>query len=114
MDFFKKLLNFKKPLSDVIDIIEFEKSDDNIEVIPKKKYIAFKAERNFVDILPQKNKIKFWLNLTKGQLKDINSIARDVSSVGHWGNGDYEVSFSKSDELPVLLSLIKQSYEKNK
>ncbi len=88
--------------------------DDNIEVIPKKKYIAFKIERNFVDILPQKNKIKFWLNLVKGQLKDVDSIARDVSSVGHWGNGDYEVSFSSSDELPILLSLIKQSYEKNK
>lgn len=88
--------------------------DENIEVIPKKKYIAFKADRNFVDILPQKNKIKFWLNLSKGQLKDIDSIARDVSKVGHWGNGDYEVSFSNSEELPVLLSLIRQSYEKNK
>lgn len=88
--------------------------DENIEVIPKKKYIAFKADRNFVDILPQKSKIKFWLNLSKGQLKDIDSIARDVSNVGHWGNGDYEVSFSNSEELPVLLSLIKQSYDKNK
>lgn len=88
--------------------------DDNIELIPKKKYIAFKAERNFIDILPQKNKIKFWLNLTKGQLKDIDSITRDVSNVGHWGNGDYEISFSNSNELPILLSLIKQSYEKNK
>jgi predicted transport protein len=88
--------------------------DENIEVIPKKKYIAFKSDRNFVDILPQKSKIKFWLNLSKGQLKDIDSIARDVSNVGHWGNGDYEVSFSNSEELPVLLSLIKQSYEKNK
>ncbi|MBU1245407.1 MAG: DUF5655 domain-containing protein [Nanoarchaeota archaeon] len=88
--------------------------DENIEVIPKKKYIAFKSDRNFVDILPQKSKIKFWLNLSKGQLKDVDSIARDVSSVGHWGNGDYEVSFSNSEELPVLLSLIKQSYEKNK
>jgi predicted transport protein len=88
--------------------------DENIEVIPKKKYIAFKADRNFIDILPQRSKIKFWLNLSKGQLKDIDSIARDVSNVGHWGNGDYEVSFSNSEELPVLLSLIKQSYEKNK
>ena len=64
--------------------------------------------------MPQKSKIKFWLNLSKGQLKDIDSIARDVSNVGHWGNGDYEVSFSNSEDLPVLLSLIKQSYEKNK
>ena len=88
--------------------------DENIEVIPKKKYIAFKAQRNFIDILPQKNKIKFWLNLPKGQLKDPNGLARDVSNVGHWGNGDYEVSFSKAEDLPALMLLIKQSYEYNK
>ena len=87
--------------------------DENIELIPKKKYIAFKSQRDFIDILPQKNKIKFWLNLMKGQLNDLNSLARDVSNVGHWGNGDYEFSFSKSEELPSLLLLIKQSYEKN-
>ena len=34
-------------------------------------------------ILPQKNKIKFWLNLSKGQLKDPNNLARDVSKIGH-------------------------------
>ena len=33
MDFLKKLFNFKKPLSKVIDIIEFEKDDDNVELL---------------------------------------------------------------------------------
>src|SRR3989344_775509 len=87
--------------------------DDSIEVIPKKKYIAFKSERNFIDVLPQKNKIKAWINLSKGQLNDPNKIARDVSEVGHWGNGDYEIHLSSAEELPYLLTLIKQSYEKN-
>jgi len=87
--------------------------DENIELIPKKKYIAFKSQRNFIDVLPQKNKIKFWLNLSKGQLNDPNNIARDVSSVGHWGNGDYEIHLSSVDELPALMALIKQSYDRN-
>ncbi len=87
--------------------------DDSIEITPKKKYIAFKAERNFIDVLPQKNKIKFWLNLTKGELNDSNNIARDVSEIGHWGNGDYEIQLSTSNELPYLLNLIRQSYDKN-
>ncbi|NCC71054.1 hypothetical protein EOM09_05725 [bacterium] len=87
--------------------------NEKIDVVPKKHYIAFKIEKNFVDILPQKNKIKLWLNLSKGKLKDINSITRDVSNVGHWGNGDYEISFSKSNELPIIISLIKQSYDIN-
>lgn len=87
--------------------------DDSVELIPKKKYIAFKAERNFIDILPQKNKIKLWLNLSKGELSDPNKFARDVSEVGHWGNGDYEIHLSHSEELSYLLTLVKQSYEKN-
>ncbi len=87
--------------------------DENIEVIPKKKYIAFKAQTNFTDIRPQKKQIKLWLNLVKGQLKDPNKIARDVSNIGHWGNGEYEVNFSSPDDLPYLMSLIKQSYDKN-
>ena len=87
--------------------------DDNIEIVPKKKYIAFKSQRNFVDIRPQKNQIKIWLNLTKGQLNDTSGIMRDVSNVGHWGNGDYELVFSSKDNLHYIMTLIKQSYEKN-
>lgn len=87
--------------------------DDNIEVIPKKKYIAFKSLRNFVDIRPQQKQLKIWLNLSKGQLNDPNNIARDVANIGHWGNGDYEISLSLPDEIPYLMILVKQSYEKN-
>lgn len=55
---------------------------DKIEVVPKKKYIAFKASSNFIDVLPQKSKIKFWLNIPKGELNDHYNISRDVSEVG--------------------------------
>lgn len=87
--------------------------DDRIEIMPKKKYIAFKAERNFTDVLPQKNKIKIWLNIRKGQLNDPNKFGRDVSEVGHYGNGDYEFNLSTFDEIPYLITLIKQSYQIN-
>lgn len=88
--------------------------DDKIEVIPKKKYIAFKASSNFIDVLPQKGKIKFWLNIPKGELNDPYNICRDVSKIWHWGNWDYEFSFNSSSEFINLLPLIKQSYERNK
>ncbi|MFZ3168718.1 MAG: DUF5655 domain-containing protein [Candidatus Methanoperedens sp.] len=87
--------------------------DENIKVIPRGNYIGFDSQRNFVGILPQKRKLKIWLNLGKGQLNDPNKIARDVSNLGHWGNGDYEINFSPGDELLYLMTLIKQSYEKN-
>jgi predicted transport protein len=86
---------------------------DNIEVRPKKKYIGFIASTNFVDVHPQRAQLKLWINLPKGELDDPKKIARDVSNVGHWGNGDYEVSLKSTDELDYLMTLIKQSFTKH-
>jgi predicted transport protein len=87
---------------------------DELELKPKKKYIAFVAGSNVTDIHLQKNALKIWLNLQKGELDDPKEIARDVSSVGHWGNGDYEIVIQTNDEMEYILSLIKQSLKKNK
>ena len=85
--------------------------DDNIEVIPKKQYVAFKSGRNFAYFVVKKQKIKLYLNLSKNSLE--NPLVRDVSKIGHWGALDFEVTVSKTEELPIIMSLIKQSYTKN-
>jgi predicted transport protein len=87
---------------------------DNLEIKPKKVYIAFVAGRNVVDILPQRKALKIWLNMSKGELDDPKGIAKDVSTTGHWGNGDYEIKIQNDDDLEYILSLIKQSLKKNK
>jgi len=87
---------------------------DDLEVKPKKVYIAFVSGRNVVDILPQKRSLKIWLNMSKGELDDPKGIAKDVSTTGHWGNGDYEIKIQNDDDLEYILSLIKQSLKKNK
>ncbi len=87
---------------------------DELEVKPKKVYIAFVAGRNVVDILPQRKALKIWINMNKGELDDPKGIAKDVSSTGHWGNGDYEIKIQNDDDLEYILSLIKQSLKKNK
>ncbi|PIV51578.1 MAG: hypothetical protein COS19_00735 [Flavobacteriaceae bacterium CG02_land_8_20_14_3_00_34_13] len=87
---------------------------DNIEVKPKKKYIAFVSGRNVVDIHPQRKALKIWINMTIGELDDPKGITRDVSSTGHWGNGDYELQINSDEDLEYILSLIKQSIKKNK
>lgn len=87
---------------------------DELEVKPKKKYIAFVSGSNVVDIHIQKNALKMWLNLQQGDLDDPKELARDVSSVGHWGNGDYEIVMRTDEEMEYILSLIKQSLKKNK
>ncbi len=87
---------------------------DNLEIKPKKKYIAFVAGRNVIEILPQKKTLKMWINLNKGELDDPKGITRDVSTTGHWGNGDYEIQTKTDDDLEYILSLVKQSIRKNR
>jgi len=87
---------------------------DNIEIKPKKKYIAFISGRNVVDIHPQKKALKMWINMAAGELEDPKGITRDVSKTGHWGNGDYEIQISSDEDFEYILSLIKQSIKKNK
>lgn len=87
---------------------------DGIEVRPKKYYIGFIAATNFVDAHVQKAQVKLWLNMSKGELDDPRKMARDVSNVGHWGNGQYEIPLKVGDDLDYLMTLIKQSHAKNK
>lgn len=87
---------------------------NDIKIIPQKQYIAFKASYNFIDIVIQKNKIKCFLNMQKGTLNDPYNISRDVSNIGHWGNGDYEFYIQSTSDFINIMPLIKQSYDKNK
>ncbi|MEE9236353.1 MAG: DUF5655 domain-containing protein [Thermoplasmata archaeon] len=86
---------------------------ESIQVVPRKHYIGFKADTNFVDIHPQKSQLKLWINLLLGELDDPRGIARDVSKIGRWGNGDYELTVRPGDDLDYLMTLIRQSYKKH-
>lgn len=90
---------------------------ENITIYPKKKTIGFKiGEKVFCDIVMQNKGIRLFLNAKKGMLKDPESITRDVSEVGHWGNGAYEVRFPLRDdtEMDYVFSLLRQTINKNK
>jgi len=86
----------------------------DIELRPKKKYLAFIGSTNIVDIRIQRSALKLWINLKNGELDDPKKIARNVSNIGHWGNGDYEISISDDENIEYILSLIKKSYKQNK
>jgi predicted transport protein len=82
---------------------------DDIIIQPKKDYIAFKKNTNITDITVLKKSLKIWINLKKGTLDDPKKIARDVSEIGHWGNGDYELLANDDMALEYIMSLIKQA-----
>jgi len=86
---------------------------EDIFLRPRKHYIGFIATTNFTDVNIKISKLKLWINLTKGELDDPKKMARDVSNIGHWGNGDYEVHLKAGTDLDYLMTLIRQAYLKH-
>lgn len=83
-----------------------------IEVVPRKIYIVFKRKTNFIDIMISKKELWCWINLKKGELDDPKGICRDVSNIGHYGNGDYDLRINDNSDLDYIMFLINQSYKK--
>ena len=77
-----------------------------------KLYVAYKAETNFVDVVPQANRLRLSLNMKFHELNDPKGLAHDVTNIGKWGNGDVEVGLASPDELPYVMGLVRQSYER--
>ena len=75
-------------------------------------YIAFKAETNFVDVVPQNSRLLVTLNMRFHELHDPKRIARDVTNIGRWGNGDVEVGLREAEDMPYVMGLVRQSFEK--
>jgi len=78
-------------------------------VKPQKYYIAFKKGKNVTDIAILKKSLKLFINVKAGQLDDPRKIAQDVSNIGHWGNGDYQLQVDSGKNLEYIMSLVKQA-----
>ena len=77
----------------------------------KKVYVAFKAHTNFVDVVPQKKRLRLSLNIPFEKIKDPKKLCRDVSTLGRWGNGDAEVSLERLGQIDDVMELIEQDFE---
>ncbi len=76
-----------------------------------KLYVAYKAETNFVDVVPQASRLRLSLNMRFSEISDPKGLCRDITSLGRWGNGDVEVGLASLDELPYIMGLVRQSLE---
>jgi len=77
-----------------------------------KLYVAYKAETNFVDVVPQKSRLRLSLNVEFHEVYDPRNLCKDVTNLGRWGNGDVEVGLSKLEDLPYVMGLVRQAFEK--
>ena len=65
-----------------------------------------------VDVIPQTSRLVLTLNLPFPELIDPKGLARDVTNLGRWGNGDAEVGLSRTEDIPYVLGLIRQSLDR--
>jgi len=77
-----------------------------------KRYVAYKPETNFVDVVPQSKRLRLSINLAFAEINDPKGLCKDVTNLGRWGNGDVEVGLKSLDELSHVMGLVRQSYER--
>jgi uncharacterized protein with ParB-like and HNH nuclease domain/predicted transport protein len=77
-----------------------------------KLYVAYKAETNFVDVVPQAKRLRLSLNIEFSEINDPKGICKDVSTLGRWGNGDVEAGLSKMEDIPYVMGLVRQAFDK--
>jgi predicted transport protein len=85
--------------------------DSSVREEFKKLYIAYKSSTNFVDIVPQKSKLRLSLNIDFDQIHDPYGLSKDVSGKGRWGNGDVEVNIHNTADLDKVMDLIQQAFD---
>ncbi len=85
--------------------------DPSVREEYKKQYIAYKTATNFVDVEPHKGYLKLYLNMPFSEIDDPKNFCRDITTVGHHGNGDIEVRLQSLNQLDDVMELIRQAFE---
>ncbi|NBD25638.1 GmrSD restriction endonuclease domain-containing protein [Paenibacillus glycinis] len=88
--------------------------DSSVREEFKKLYVAYKTTTNFVDIVPQKSRLRLSLNMAFSEIHDPKGICKDVTNLGRWGNGDVEVGLDSVAQIEDIMFLVKQAFEKHR
>ncbi len=83
---------------------------ESIEETPKKFYIAYRVSKNFLCLETRKNKLILYLKIDPKKIQ-IPENGRDVTEIGHYGTGDFELTISNSEEYERAKEYIVKSYE---
>ncbi len=86
--------------------------DENIVIKPTKVYIGFmKNRRCVVSMKLQKGSIILWLNTDVDKLHDPQGLAKDVTNIGHHGNGNSQVQISDDLNIGYIQDIIRTYLE---
>jgi uncharacterized protein with ParB-like and HNH nuclease domain/predicted transport protein len=77
-----------------------------------KTCVAYKAETNFVGVVPQAKRLLLVLNIAYADIEDGRGLCKDVSGLGHLGSGDVQVAMVSLADLPYVMGLVRRSFER--
>lgn len=82
--------------------------DDNIIINPTKLYIGFnRSRKSIISIKPQKNSIILWINAEPQNIIDPQGIIKDVTNIGHHGNGNSQIKIVDNKNIGYIEDLLK-------
>jgi predicted transport protein len=97
----------------VFDIKEFVMNlDTAMEEVPKKFYVAYKMSQNIVCMEVKKQKVILYLKLDPNDFSELPENARDVSNIGHYGTGDFELTVNSTEGVEISKEYITMAYHR--
>lgn len=85
--------------------------DEAIEEVPKKFYVAYKTNQNFVCLEVKKKKIVLWLKILPSEITKMPKNARNVTKIGHRGTGDFEYTVNSEADIEKAKKYILFAYK---
>lgn len=82
-----------------------------VEEAPKKQYIAYRVSQNFVCVEVQKKKVTLFLKLDPKASGSLPANARDVSSIGHFGTGNFELTLNSMEDFEAAKDWIRRAFD---
>ena len=113
----ESLARAPQDLKDLYDELQsaIEAMGDDITVKATKYYINFRRLKSFasVEVYTQAKKLQVFVKLDPASVQLEPGFSRDVTNVGHLGNGNLELTVTDAATLARALPLIRASYEDN-
>ena len=86
--------------------------DAAIQEAPKKFYVVYKLSQNLVCMEVKKKSVVIYLKLEPSILGSLPSIARDVTTIGHFGTGDLELVLESQADFETSKEFIEKAYRR--
>ncbi len=76
--------------------------------VQRKQYIAYQTGKcTICSVIPQRKRLRLVLPLDPQDVQ--HPLVRNVSGIGHWGIGNFEVSYDSADQLDEIMGWITQA-----